>query len=293
MPSDKTKADYHEGTVKYLMNIVGDFVDEDTMKKIRLAAAGRAGGKQRARNYADANKSSETEDLQKRFDLGLEKNNPAVIYEWRPALNGDFCGRCIFYQTYNRQGMSGECLLVVGEILQAGVCKLYADIEPKFNKAFAEMLERADQERVEFNESAVDEIARSKSDDGTAEEFGIFIDFTKAIDDEEHTVTGIVLQPDIKDSQDDLISADEIKKAMFDFMETSQQIYTQHEDRAKDVLIVENWIAREDIELGGEKVTKGSWLMTVKVHADDLWAAVKNGKFTGFSIRGTAIREEI
>lgn len=292
MPSDKTNADYHEGTVKLILEMVGELVDEDTMKKIRLRAAGRAGGKQTARNAAE-NKSSETEDLQKRLDLGLEKDHSSVRYEWRPALNGDFCGRCIFYTSFNRQGLAGECLLVVGEILQAGVCNLYSDIEPKFNKAFAEMLERADQERVEMNATPFDEIARSKSEDGTAEEFGIFIDFTKAIDDEEHTVTGIVLQPDIKDSQDDIISAKEIRMSMFDFEETSQQIGVQHEEIAKDVKIVENWTAREDMELGGQKVLKGSWIMTVRIHADDLWAAVKNGKFTGFSIRGTAIREEI
>ena len=43
----------------------------------------------------------------------------------------------------------------------------------------------------------------------------------------------------------------------------------------------------------GEKVAAGSWLMTVRIHDDALWAAVKAGKYTGFSIRGTAIREEV
>ena len=159
------------------------------------------------------------------------------------------------------------------------------------------MLERAENERVEFNQAAADEasIVRSKSGEEPAgkTEFGLFVDFTKAIDEEEHTVMGIVLQPEIIDSQDDVISADEIKKSMYAFMEESQQIFTQHKDRESAVRIVENWLARKDMELGGEKVAAGSWLMTVRIHDDALWAAVKAGKYTGFSIRGTAIREEV
>jgi DNA adenine methylase len=54
--------------------------------------------------------------------------------------------------------------------------------------------------------------------------------------------------------------------------------------------ILETWIAPCDLDLNGTTVKKGTWLLAVRVIDDELWDAVKAGKFTGFSIGGSARR---
>lgn len=107
-------------------------------------------------------------------------------------------------------------------------------------------------------------------------------------------VTGIVLEPDVVDSQGDTYSADEIRKTAHLWMLEFQNIGLQHAKMVNDAASpVESWIAPVDTEIGGQAVKAGTWLLTVKVFDDSLWSAVKAGKLTGFSIGGFANREEI
>lgn len=117
-------------------------------------------------------------------------------------------------------------------------------------------------------------------------------------DDEERYVLGIVLEPTKEmgeaDSQGDLYSADEVRQAAYRFMEKSQTMGIQHKEAAGDrIKVLESWIAREDATIEGEPVVAGSWLLGVRIVDDDLWAAVKAGEFTGFSIGGAANRTPI
>ena len=41
-------------------------------------------------------------------------------------------------------------------------------------------------------------------------------------------------------------------------------------------------------KMRGKTVVKGTWIMTVKVTDDELWAMCKSGDITGFSIGGVA-----
>lgn len=110
---------------------------------------------------------------------------------------------------------------------------------------------------------------------------------------EERYVLGIVLEP-LKemgkaDSQDDTYSAEEVRKAAYLFMEEYANIGQQHQKYINGrVKIRENWITRDDSVIGGQFVAKGTWLLGVHVVDDDLWAKVKAGEFTGFSIGGWA-----
>ena len=111
---------------------------------------------------------------------------------------------------------------------------------------------------------------------------------------EERIVVGVVLEPDEVDAQGDTISKEEIRNAAHRFMEEFQVSGVQHKEFAGGRLkILESWIAPVSFEMEGQAVKEGSWLMTKRVVDDELWKAAKAGKFTGFSIGGSAIRKPV
>lgn len=116
-------------------------------------------------------------------------------------------------------------------------------------------------------------------------------------DDDKQIVTGVVLQPEIPDSDKDVVSESDIEEAMYKFMESPAQFDVGHDLNVvnpKDIILVENYLAPVDIAFKkGKKETKikkGSWIMGVKL-SDGLWKDVKSGKINGFSPWGTALRE--
>ncbi len=116
--------------------------------------------------------------------------------------------------------------------------------------------------------------------------------------EEERFVLGIVLEPTKEmnqpDSQGDIYSAESVRKSAYLFMEEYQTIGLQHrEDITGRVKILLNWITMEDTTINGQPVVKGTWLLGVRVLDDALWADVKNGNITGFSIGGVANRQPI
>lgn len=108
---------------------------------------------------------------------------------------------------------------------------------------------------------------------------------------EERYVFGIVLEPDVIDSQNDIYSAAEVRKAAHRFMEMHAQLGQQHETIVTGKLkILESYVAPVDFGTGAELVKAGTWLLAIRVVDDGLWEMVKAGSFTGFSIGGSAIR---
>lgn len=117
-------------------------------------------------------------------------------------------------------------------------------------------------------------------------------------DEEERYILGIVLEPlkDIgsKDLQNDTYSAEEVRKSAYKFLEEYGNIGLQHKEYVTGrIKIRENWVTREDTTINGQFVHKGTWLLGVHVIDDALWADVKAGKFTGFSIGGWANQTRI
>jgi hypothetical protein len=108
---------------------------------------------------------------------------------------------------------------------------------------------------------------------------------------EERTVTGIVLEPEIEDSQTDIYSEDEVRKAAFWFMENDGALGRQHEKLlGKGARLLENFLMPIDAVIDGQDVKKGTWIMTWRVVDDAVWGDVKAGRLTGFSIGGDSIR---
>ena len=115
--------------------------------------------------------------------------------------------------------------------------------------------------------------------------------FIKA-DNEQQLVTGIVLEPETVDAQGDIISAEVIEKAAHSFLAKSRIIGKQHKGKAL-ADVVESYIAPEETKIGEQVVNKGTWIMSVKVHDDNLWEEVKRGEITGFSIGAMGVREQV
>lgn len=107
--------------------------------------------------------------------------------------------------------------------------------------------------------------------------------------EDEQLITGIVMEPNVKDAHGDFQSAEEIKKASHSFIAKSRVIGLQHKKKGP-IEIVESFISHENTKIGGQDVSKGSWIMTVKVNDNKIWKMVKAGDFTGFSIGGFAMK---
>ncbi|PFK34399.1 XkdF-like putative serine protease domain-containing protein [Bacillus cereus] len=112
-------------------------------------------------------------------------------------------------------------------------------------------------------------------------------------EDEKQLVTGVVYEPDVEDSHGDTMTAEEIEKAAYTFMENYQHIDKQHDEIAGKGTVVENWIAKSDMTVGEQEVKAGTWLMTVRVDDTDTWEEIKKGEVTGFSMGGFGERVEI
>lgn len=108
---------------------------------------------------------------------------------------------------------------------------------------------------------------------------------------EERTVTGIVLEPEEEDTQTDIYSEPEVRKAAFWFMENDGLLGLQHEGQlGEGARLLENFLMPVDGPIGGQAVKKGTWVMTWRIVDDGIWADVKAGRLTGFSIGGDSIR---
>lgn len=117
--------------------------------------------------------------------------------------------------------------------------------------------------------------------------------FLKAEENEERFVFGVAMEPDEVDSHGHTQSAFEIRRAAHNFMADYQVIGLQHQIFGVGVKILESYIAPQDMEIEGVQVKKGTWLFGVRVLDDKIWAAVKRGDITGFSIGGTAVLEPV
>lgn len=107
-------------------------------------------------------------------------------------------------------------------------------------------------------------------------------------DEERQEITGVVMEPEAVDTDGDWTSEDEIHEALVFYMENSQQMKIQHREETDAVRVVESWQARHKTQIGEESVPAGSWIMTVKVHDEDLWKEAKSGNINGFSIGAVA-----
>ena len=112
-----------------------------------------------------------------------------------------------------------------------------------------------------------------------------------------HYILGVVLEPDTvdatrtEDTIGDIYNEDEVRKAAHYFLANyngkGNDFMHSGEDNEK-LKIVESYISQTDMELNGQTVKKGSWLMGTLVLDNEIWDKVKKGEITGYSIGGTS-----
>lgn len=106
------------------------------------------------------------------------------------------------------------------------------------------------------------------------------------IDPEQRVVYGEVYVPDERDAHGQWMSAPEIRKMAYRFMEKMRlyNVDRQHDGWPDEGVVVESFIARD----GDPEFKPGAWVVAVKVLKDDTWEAIERGEITGFSIAGVA-----
>lgn len=126
------------------------------------------------------------------------------------------------------------------------------------------------------------------------------------VDAPQRLFTAVVLEPwdgdpetaeASEDTQGDVVTVEEISSAMVQFMKDlaagDSFLGFMHGDDPADLVLIENWQTKADMVLGAEDVKAGTWLMTIFVVDDDLWAGVESGDLDGLSVRGEGFRAEV
>ncbi len=112
-----------------------------------------------------------------------------------------------------------------------------------------------------------------------------------AAEAEERFVLGVVLEPDVVDSQSDTYSAEEVRQAAHKYLEDFGNLGLQHKQMITGkIKIAESYIAPCEMKLGDTTIKAGTWLMAIRVLDDTVWKSIKDGDLTGFSMGGSAIR---
>jgi 2'-5' RNA ligase len=111
-------------------------------------------------------------------------------------------------------------------------------------------------------------------------------------DEHRQLVYGVVLEPDMIDSQLDVMRASEIEAAAHYYLNFSRVVGDRHRKKA-NAEVVESYIAPVDFDLNGQRVKKGSWVLVVHITDPYLWQQVKQGLYTGFSVGGFGERREV
>ena len=106
-------------------------------------------------------------------------------------------------------------------------------------------------------------------------------------DSEKHYVTGIVYEPMTEDTDGNYMTEEEIEKAAHWYMKNAGDADIQHcFEKAEGVEVVESFVAKSDMEIEGQQIKKGTWLMTMEVADDAVWDSIEKGEITGFSMGG-------
>ena len=126
----------------------------------------------------------------------------------------------------------------------------------------------------------------TKSEDGKAD----FLTYGRILktDAVSHFVTGIVYEPMVEDTDGNYMTEEEITKAAHWFAKNGNKVDLQHSFEPLDgATVVESSVTKCDMELEGQTIKKGTWLMTVEIQDEDIFQAIEKGEITGFSMGGS------
>ncbi|MBB1557731.1 MAG: hypothetical protein HG439_004580 [candidate division SR1 bacterium] len=111
-----------------------------------------------------------------------------------------------------------------------------------------------------------------------------------------NTVLFIALVPDELDGNGDIISADEIKKAAYEFMLNLQEkkVNVNHEEDTEiaSAHFVESYLTLFDMERGDGVIPQGTWILGIQFD-DETYEKIQNEDFVGISIEGLGKYEKL
>jgi cation transport regulator ChaB len=141
-------------------------------------------------------------------------------------------------------------------------------------------------EQLELVEARLEQLGM----DMPTDDLGKSVDFISK-DAKRQVAVGVVYEPGVVDTQGDWATAEEIEKACHAYMETYRKTGLRHDGKARDdIIILENYIAPQDMRIGEQDVLKGAWVMGVKVKDAETWKQVESGELSGLSLFGKAQR---
>lgn len=125
------------------------------------------------------------------------------------------------------------------------------------------------------------------------------IDFTFPIikADEKRLIYSVVYEPydgTNADTHGDFATAEEIEKAAHSFFKQAK-VNIEHETavRSNQVEVVESYVAPENFTVNGSIIKKGSWVVVMKIHDDNIWKSIKNGELNAYSMEGTGEKSDL
>lgn len=97
----------------------------------------------------------------------------------------------------------------------------------------------------------------------------------------------------VVDRQGDIIDPEMMEKAASDFMLGAREGLTMHKGEPTTTIIHSLPLTKQIKEAFKIDTPYEGWIIAVKVHCDKTWEEVKEGRYTGFSIGGTASRRNV
>lgn len=107
------------------------------------------------------------------------------------------------------------------------------------------------------------------------------------IDEDQKIVYAVVYEPFVLDTWGDFMLPDDILEMAHNFLKKpnlDQRIDTIHDYVSNGSYPIESFIARSN----DPDFAEGAWVMGVKVPDEDVWAKIKSGELSGFSMAGMA-----
>ena len=112
--------------------------------------------------------------------------------------------------------------------------------------------------------------------------------WVKKADEEMHLIWGEVYVPDIPDTQNEYMTAPEIRKMAHGFLAfgNTENVDVGHDNVKREGLhIVESFIARKS----DPEFIEGAWVVCARVLDEEIWEQVKTGELNGFSMQARVL----
>jgi hypothetical protein len=104
----------------------------------------------------------------------------------------------------------------------------------------------------------------------------------KSVDTKKHIATGIVYVPNVLDTHNEMMLAEDVELMAHRFMLglKNNQIDLMHGNRLVQATAVESFVARPN----DPDYPEGAWVLSIKVEDPQLWADIESGIYNGFSV---------